>query len=69
MWLRGELLAADAPFDYVLRVFECRGLEKTSAKGFFYESSTAGMMPIGSCMNVTKDGLAIFEYYASLEHT
>ena len=69
VWLCGELLTADALSDYVLRVFECCRPVKPYVKGFGYEWSTAGMMPVGTCMNITKDGLAIFESYASLEHT
>jgi hypothetical protein len=53
--------------DDVLGVMEGRKPVEPRSKSLGDEGPTAGMMPTGSCMNISKEGDSVFGCYASLE--
>jgi hypothetical protein len=55
--------------DDVLGVVEGREPVEPRSKCLSDESSTAGMMPAGSFMNLLKEGYSVFLRYAPLENT
>ena len=67
MRLSGELLTAYAPLDYVFCVSERSWPVEPCSEGFGDECSAAGMMSTGSCVDVSKDGLAVLQCDAPVE--
>jgi hypothetical protein len=53
--------------DDVLGIMEGRNLVEPRSKSLSDEGSTAGMMPAGSFMNITKKGDSVLGRYALLE--
>ena len=67
MWPSGELLIADASPYYVLYVPECSWSIEPCAESLGDECSTARMVSTGSCVDVSKDGLAVLQCDAPVE--